>query len=299
MVLASEIARLLRAELHRGDVAIDKVCPLAEAKPGCLVFANVCPPESAMRLNAIGQLFVIAAPDVSDGRLTVPHVLVDRPRLAFARAVAAFFAPRRSVAIASTAVIGSNVRIGADVSIGHYSVIGDNVIIGERTEIRHHVVVGDNVVIGADCLVKSHAVVGEEGFGIVYDEQGHTVRVPHIGRLVIGDRVEIGAFNSVCQATIGTTVLGDGVKADDHVHFSHNCIVEHDSIFTAHSEVGAQVRVGHHAWFGPNSCTIEKTKVGPWGFIGIGSTVVRDVAADTIVFGNPARYARMRDNENE
>jgi UDP-3-O-[3-hydroxymyristoyl] glucosamine N-acyltransferase LpxD len=299
MVLASEVARLLHAELRHGDVAIDKVCPLGKAEPGCLAFANACSPEIAAKLNGTGRLFVIAASDVLDGRLAVPHIVVERPRLAFARAVAAFFAPRRPPAIAPTAVIGTNVRIGVDVCIGHYSVIGDNVVIGDRTEIRHHVVVADNVVIGADCLVKSHAVVGEEGFGVVYDEEDRTLRVPHVGRLVIGDRVEIGAFNSVCQATIGTTVLGDGVKADDHVHFSHNCIVEHDSILTAHSEVGAQVHVGHHAWFGPNSCTIEKTRIEPWGFIGIGSTVVRDVKSETVVFGNPARYARLRDRDKE
>ena len=299
MVLASEVARLLNVELRCGDVALDKVCPLTEAEPGCLAFANACPPEVAATLNRVGGSFIIAGSDVLDGRLAVPHVVVTRPRLAFARAVAAFFTARRPAAIAPTSVIGKNVRLGAEVSIGHYCVIGDNVTIGDRSEIRHHVVIADNVVIGADCLIKSHAVVGEEGFGIVYDEEDRTVRVPHLGRLVIGDRVEIGAFNSVCRATIGTTLLGDGVKADDHVHFSHNCLVEHDSILTAHSEVGAQVRVGHHAWFGPNSCTIEKTQIEPWGFIGIGSTVVRDVGPETIVSGNPARYVRLRDKDKE
>jgi UDP-3-O-[3-hydroxymyristoyl] glucosamine N-acyltransferase len=258
------------------------------------VFANSCTLAIAARLNACGSLLAIVGDGSSE--LAIPHLVVDRPRLAFARAVAAFFAPaRREPAIAPTAVLGCNVRLGNEVTIGHYTVIGDDVVIGDRTEIRHHVVIGDGVTIGADCLIKSHAVVGEEGFGIVYDEAGRTVRVPHIGRVIIGDRVEIGALNSVCRATIEETRLDEGVKADDHVHFSHNCIVEHDAILTAHSEVGAQVRVGHHAWFGPNSCSIENVTVAPWGFIGIGSTVIHDVAADTIVAGNPARPRRRRE----
>jgi UDP-3-O-[3-hydroxymyristoyl] glucosamine N-acyltransferase LpxD len=292
---ASEIARFLGAELRNGDMVVDRVRPLDEAEDGALVFAVDCTADVAHRLNGIGRIFAIVAADGAS-LLNICHVVVARPRLAFARTVAAFFMPPPAKpSIAPTAIIGQNVRIGEEVSIGHYSVIGDNVSIGDRTEIRHHVVIAPSVTIGSDCLIKSHAVVGEEGFGVAYDEEERTFRIPHIGRLVIGDRVEIGALNSVCRATIGVTSIGDGVKADDHVHFSHNCTVGDDSIFTAQSEVGAQVRVGHHAWFGPNSCTLEKITVEPWGFVGIGATVTRDVKEHTIVAGNPARRVGSRE----
>src|SRR5260370_7378833 len=111
MVLASEVACLLNVELRCGDVALDKVCPLTEAEPGCLAFANACPPEVAATLNRVGGSFIIAGSDVLDGRLAVPHVVVGRPRLAFARAVAPFFAARHPSPTPPTSAIATNLPL--------------------------------------------------------------------------------------------------------------------------------------------------------------------------------------------
>ena len=78
--------------------------------------------------------------------------------------------------------------------------------------LRQNVVIGRNVKIGRNCLIKSCSVIGEEGFGIEKDEQGNNLRLPHIGSVVIGDHVEVGALNTVASGIIDPTVIEDFVE---------------------------------------------------------------------------------------
>ena len=140
-------------------------------------------------------------------------------------------------------------------TIGEYSVIGNNVVIGDGTEIRHHVVIGANTVIGKDCLIKSNTVIGEEGFGFERDKQGLPTRIPHLGRVIIGHSVELGALNTVMKGTIDDTIIEDHVKTDDHVHIGHNVRIGRGCLITACSEISGSVEIGEMTWLGPN-CSV-------------------------------------------
>lgn len=291
---AAAIADFLGVPLHGPNVPVTHPRSLTSIDPGSMVFAKTCPAELVAQLNAVPGTIAVVPEAAGDG-LTGAHVRVPQPRVAFARVVAQFFADRRPGGdIASTAVVGQNVHLGQDVTVGQYTVIGDNVTIGDRTEIRHHVVIAPGVTIGDDCLIKSHAAIGEEGFGIVYDEAGDTLRVPHVGTVVIGNRVEIGCFTTVARATIDTTRVGDGTKTDDHVHIGHNSTVGDNCILTAYAEIGAEVVLEDHVWMGVKACTHKLVRIGAWGYVGMGAVVREDVPPRAVVVGVPARYLRDR-----
>ena len=227
------------------------------------------------------------------GNLSCSYVISDNPRLDFAQILQEFFAPEAISGIAETARIGRNVSLGKDVTIGEYSVIGNDVVIGDGTEVRHHVVIGDNTVIGRDCLIKSNTVIGEEGFGFERDEQGVSIRIPHLGKVIIGDNVEIGALNTVMRGTIDDTFIEDNVKTDDHVHIGHNVQVGKGCLITACAEISGSARIGDKTWLGPNSSIMNGITIGSNCFIGLGTVVTKSLSDNVVAAGCPARILRI------
>ena len=291
-VSGSQIAAFLGKSLVGKDFEVTGAAPLSKPEPNGLVFAAKYDPAAVEMLNATRDVLVLAAPEY-EGRLTTPHIITARARLDFAKVLQEFFAPRRASGIARTAVVAPSAVLGGDISIGHFSIIGEKVQIGDNTEIRHHVILGDNCIIGKNCLIKSHTVIGEEGFGFAFEDDGTPVRIPHLGHVVIGDEVEIGALNVVARATLAETAIGDHVKTDDHVFIGHNAVVGENTIITAAVEVGGSV-IGRNVWIGPQACIIEKIEIGDEALIGLGAVVTKSVEPNVVVVGNPARVLRKR-----
>jgi UDP-3-O-[3-hydroxymyristoyl] glucosamine N-acyltransferase len=191
--------------------------------------------------------------------------------------------------IARTAIVAPSARIAPGVSIGEYAVIGPSVEIGEGTVIRHHVVIDEGTRIGCRCLIKSHAVIGEEGFGIEFDESDMPVHLPHIGRVVIGDDVEVGVFCTIARATLAETVIGNFVKLDDHVHIAHNVVLDEGVLITAGATICGSVRIGRRAWIGPNAAINNSLSMAENTLAGIGAVVMWPAEAGEHLVGNPAR----------
>lgn len=293
-VRASEIAAFLGTALAGADLQVRGPAPLSRPDPGALLFATRFSPEMLERLNAAAGTLVIAHADFG-GQLAGAHVLSDNPRRDFARVAARFFVATPSgPAISPTAVVGAGARLGEGVRLGHRVVVADGVEIGDRTEVRDGVVLRAGTRIGRDCLIKSNTVIGDEGFGFDFELDGTPIRVPHFGGVRIGDRVEIGALNTVVRGTLEDTVVGDDVKTDDHVHIAHNCVIGPRTIITACAELSGSVTVGADAWIGPQAAVNNKVTVGDRAMLGLGAVANKDVPGGMIVIGNPARVLRPR-----
>jgi len=294
-IRALEIAKFLGKEIVGPDRDILKPCSIENCIEGGLIFIKRYDEDLLSKLSQRRELTAIVTEDYC-GKLPCTYIISANPRLDFARSVKAFFYPQESLPyIAKTAVIGKNVVLGEDVSIGEYSIIGDNVTIGDRTEIHHHVVINTGSHIGNDCCIKSNTIIGEEGFGFERDENGIPIRIPHLGRVIVGNNVEIGSLCSIGRGTLDNTIIGDNTKTDTHVHIGHNAIIGKSCIITACVEISGSARIGNNTWLGPNSSIMNGISIGNNCFIGLGTVVTKSLPDNVVAAGCPARIIRYND----
>lgn len=199
---------------------------------------------------------------------TTTCLLVEEPRLAFARLLERLYvrpaAPggvHASAVVDETAVIdqtarieaqvtiGAGARIGPRVVIGAGSVIGAKVAIGEDTRLLARVTVLDDSLIGARCVIQPGVVIGSDGFGLVR-ENGRWQRVAQVGRVVIGDDVDIGANTTIDRGALDDTVIADGVKLDNLVQIAHNVRIGEHSAVAGCAGLAGSSEVGRHCTLG-------------------------------------------------
>ena len=297
---AQIIADFLASPLMGKNIPVEAPATLDSAASRRVVFLKKLDEALLQKITGIPELLVIlplgfAAEQLPPGCSAIAHA---NPRFAFAQVLGKFFAKPKVTGIASTARVDPSARLGKDVVIGHYSVIGPGVVIGDRSEIRNHVVIASGVRIGADCLIKSGAVIGEEGFGFEKDEKGIQTRIPHVGSVTIGDRVEVGALTSICCGTVDNTVIGDDTKIDDHVFIAHNVKTGKNCVIIAAAEVSGSVTLGDNAWLAPACTIINGVSVGADALIGIGAVITKPVEPRAVMGGARAQLLRYLEVEN-
>lgn len=214
--------------------------------------------------------------DLEKIQLIVPHPLAAMVRLAEIMR----FQPSFGEGIHPTAVISKSAKIAEAVKIGPYCVIGDNckidagtilhanvtlypnVELGEKCEIHAGVVIRENVVLGKDCLIQAGAIIGGEGFGYIPDQKlGHR-RIPHMGAVNLGDRVDLGANASVDRGTLGDTIIGEASKLDSLVQIGHNNRLGKRVLVCAMSGIGGSGSIGDDSVVGGHVGIADHVKIG-------------------------------------
>lgn len=246
-----QIAETLGLQIMGGSEVADAtlitgVATLESAGAGDLAF--VARPAYAERLASTGAGCVIVPPALADSA-PVPALVCDQPHLAFARVATLLFpeppaAGRRHPSavvdgradvspdadVGAGAAVGPGSTVGPGVIIAPGAIVGANVSIGQHTRIGANVVIGDGTCIGARGRIQPGAIIGADGFG--YSWNGSMwVRVPQLGRVLVGDDVEIGANTTIDRGALDDTVLGDGVVLDNLIQVAHNVrIGDHTAI---------------------------------------------------------------------
>jgi len=234
--------------------------------------------------------FGIRLPERDD----ITYVLVDNPRLCFAKLLSKYYEQTAEFKIHPTVIIGKNCKLGK-VSIGPYAVIGDNVKIGDGSIIFPSVVISDNVKIGKNVIIKSNATVGQKGFGFEFDKNHIPISIPHIGGVKVGDDVEIGANSTICRGTLSNTVISDFVKIDDNVFIAHNVHIGPRTLIIACTEISGSAKIGSDCWLGPNCSIMNDITIGNKVLVGLGAVVIKSVPDNVVVAGNPARILRKNE----
>lgn len=288
---AAEIASFLAVPLTGRDCEVNTVASLDNVCTNSLTFSKARLTD-AMVVSM--RNICIITKELPDNTGENAFILVDNPRLAFAKVLAEFFVERKKPGIGQHTVIDPTAKIGKDVVIGNNCTIGRNVKIGDHTEIRNNVVISDGAKIGKHCLIRSSAVIGEEGFGFENEENGTPIRIPHLGSVEIDDFVEIGNFTAIARGTLKNTIIHSHVKIDNLVHIAHNCIIGENTMIIACAEVSGSAEVGKNSWLGVGCSTMQKIKVGDNCTIGIGSVVLKDVPTGAVILGNLAKINRMQ-----
>jgi UDP-3-O-[3-hydroxymyristoyl] glucosamine N-acyltransferase len=304
---ASAIAALVSGNLSGdGDALVHAVAPLDRAGAGELSF--LASRRYLPQFERSGAAVVLVPPDLADApgapstRISVarPHeaILALLPRL--------YRAPARERGVHETARIGRGVRLGDGVAIGPYVVIEDGASIGNRVVLDAHVVVGRGVAIGDDAhllpgvtlypgavigaRVRLHAGVrvASDGFGYVFRDGGHQ-KIPHVGRCIVEDDVEIGANSTIDRGSIDDTVIGAGSKIDNLVHVGHNvrigtlCLVMAQVGIAGSTRIGNGVILAGQAGIGGHLTIGDRVRIGGQG------GVMSDVPDGETWSGYPAR----------
>jgi UDP-3-O-[3-hydroxymyristoyl] glucosamine N-acyltransferase len=297
---AASIADLVGGKLvGDGSTTIDAIAPLDRAGPRDLSFLaseRYAPQFAASRVGV-----ALVAPALAEMQGSVrTRIVVDNPHDAMLRVLPMLYRePAMASGVHPTASIGRGARIGTGVSIGAGAVLGDGCTVGDGSMIGANVVIGAGVEIGAKCklfpnvvvypgsrlgsrvAIHGGAVIGSDGFGYVYRDNAHQ-KIPHVGRCLIGDDVEIGANTTIDRGSISDTSIGAGTKIDNLVQIAHNVRVGRLCLIVAQAGIagsavledgvviGGQAGLGGHITIGKGARAAAQS--GVFGDIPPGET---------------------------
>lgn len=188
--------------------------------------------------------------------------------------------------IHASVVIGANTIVGQGCVLGAGTVIGDNCRLGDHVRLFPNVVLYDDTVLGDRVIVHANAVLGSDGFGYRFD-QGRHVKVPHLGNVVVGNDVEIGAGTTIDRGTFQSTTIGDGTKIDNLVQIAHNCRIGKHNALAAQVGIAGSSTTGNYVFMGGQAGVRDHVKIGDGAVFGAKTGVFHDVAAGKRMFLYP------------
>ncbi|MBL4739508.1 MAG: UDP-3-O-(3-hydroxymyristoyl)glucosamine N-acyltransferase [Sneathiella sp.] len=233
-------------------------------------------------------------------------LVVKDPYKAYAIISAYFYPNQKSTGeIHPTAIISKDAKIGDGVSIGAYTVIENGVVIGDNTQVGTHCFFGENVKIGTDCLIRAHVSVryshigdhvtlysgvkiGEDGFGFAPDPSGH-IKIPQLGRVLIGSNVEIGGNTVVDRGAGPDTIIGDGCWIDNLCQIAHNVKMGRGCIMASQSGIAGSAVLEDYVVVGGQAGVSGHITIGMGAQIGGQAGVLSSVPSGAIYIGFPAR----------
>lgn len=215
-------------------------------------------------------------------------IVVDNPKMALAKVGNHFFVKRPSPGIHPTAIIDPDAIIGEKVCVGPYTVIG-KAMIGDECVIDSNVRIYDDVKMGKGCRIKAGAVIGGEGFGFEKDENGNKFRFPQIGRVIMGEDVEVGANTCIDRGALSDTMIGDHTKINNLCHIAHNNVIGRNVTITGCVNVSGSNVIEDNVWIAPNASIRGYIHLGEGCTVGMGAVATKDIPAGETWIGNPAR----------
>lgn len=301
-----EIAKLVQGVVI-GDAEL-RVCglsPIDNISINSLVFAEG---EENIKLAEQSPAAAILLAKEAKG-INKPMIQVQNPLKAFITLLHHFYPEfKQKTGVHPTAIIADDVILGPQVTIGPYTVIERGAMIGEHCVIKGHVNIGHHVKIGANSMIHpqvtiyDHSIIGErvtihastvigcDGFGYTPDEGRH-LKVPHVGRVVIENDVEIGANTVIDRAVMGETLIGEGTKIDNLVQIAHAVKLGKHNILCAFTGIAGSTVSGDHVIFAANVGVSDHVRIDDGVVLGARTGVPpkKHLRAGNVYLGNPAR----------
>ena len=309
-ITAEAIAALVSGELiGDGKAVVSGIAPLDRADASQLSILSSGRYAPMMATTKAGV--VLVDPEFRDAAGAArARIIVKQPLEKLLSLLPRFYPVETQVpGVASTARIGNGATIGQRVSIGEYAIIGANAKLADAVVIGSHSVVGDGASIGegarlwpgvtiypgatlgARTMIHSGARIGCDGFGYVFRDGAHQ-KIPHVGRCIIGDDVEIGANTTIDRGSIDDTVIGNGTKIDNLVQIAHNVRIGEKCLIISQAGVAGSVTIGDGAVLAGQAGISGHISIGAGARIAAQAGVFGDVPAGETWSGYPARPHR-------
>jgi len=288
-----EIVSNLGGELvSDNDVIISRVASLTNAHAGDISFLTDTKYLSALELT---QASAVILSDEHRHLTGLPRIVTDNPYAYFAK-LSDFLNPQQvhlpgvadsavinssaqvpaSCVIMANSVIAQNVKLGEGVVIGPGCIIGSGVEIQDHTELQANVVVYHDCVIGKRCVIAGGAVIGADGFGFA-NEDGRWVRIPQVGRVVIGDDVSIGANTTIDRGALDDTIIEQGVKLDNLIQIGHNCRIGAHTVIAGCVGIAGSARIGKHCRIGGAAMILGHLDIADGVTVSPGTMITRSL----------------------
>ncbi len=261
-----ELAEKTGASLSgSGDIIIDKVADITSGEKGSIVFVSNT--KYTKYLESTDAAAVIITEKMRQN-CNKPALVTDNPRAVFSRIALLLYPPAGvdpwisphaviaedaeidpSARIEACVVIQAGVTVGPGTWISPGCVLEKHVSIGANTRLFANVTIGEDCIIGHNNILHSGVVVGADGFGFVWDGDAY-VKVPQLGKVRIGNDVEIGANTSIDRGAIGDTIIENGVKIDNQIQLGHNDHVGEHTTISGHTGIAGSVKIGKNCIIG-------------------------------------------------
>ncbi len=332
-ITAGELATKFGLELRGDENAIVRgVAPIADAKPGQLAFYSTEQNSTAFKILPIEVLHktratvILLQPEQindapKDATLLVTNsprgnivkilgeIYREKPRFGVdldahvARGV--FFRARKTNYVGQFATIETGAVIEPNVKIYPGAYIGRNVTLGRGTIVYGGAHI-ENATIGADCVINANAVIGKDGFGYTRQD-GHNVFIPHVGRVVLGNRVSVGANSCIDRGAMTDTIVGDGTKIDNLCQVAHGVVIGKECFLASGVGLAGGTVIGDRVLLGGQVGIANGIHIGDDTEVGAKSGVFKNIPSNVKAMGYPAgigteffrHYAWIRKHIND
>ncbi|MBQ2511267.1 MAG: UDP-3-O-(3-hydroxymyristoyl)glucosamine N-acyltransferase [Bacteroidales bacterium] len=310
---AKELAQLVKGTIEGDEnTRVWKPCKIEEGEEGGITFLGN-PKYTHWIYEKKASIVIVRTDFVAEHPIDSTLIRVDNPYLAVAKLLHAFNQRNKppkgrsckssvgrhtkigkGIYMGPYAVVGRHCTIGDNVKIYPNACIGDNVKIGDGTIIYAGVKIYEGVEIGRNCILHAGCVIGADGFGFAPDGNGGWDKIDQIGNVILEDNVEVGANTCVDRATMGSTILHEGVKVDNLCQIAHNVVVGRHTAMASQVGIAGSCKVGEDCIIAGQAGLVGHITVGDHVTIGAQSGVTHSVDSNQSIFGSPAMEASKR-----
>ena len=289
-----EITAKLGGEVAGENVQVNQVASIDYAVEGEITFLV------NKRLGAslgVTKASAVILRGEDKGLTHLPKIITKDPYLYFAKISSLFNPPSelsfgisksasisRAASVPKEVSIGHNVTISSGASIGKYveiqanSFIGRDVLVGEGSKVLPNVTILQGCIIGENVIIHPGAVIGGDGFGIAREEE-KWIKIPQIGRVIIGNNCEIGSGTTIDRGALDNTIVEDGVKLDNQIQIGHNCRVGSNTAIAACVGIAGSVKIGSNCQIGGGAKISGHLEIGENVVISGGTFVAKSITA--------------------
>lgn len=299
-ITAKILSELTGGELvGNPDAVVKGVSKIDQSEPDTLsFFAN--PKYESYLYGCKSSVVLVAKTFQPQQNISATLIKVDDPYIAFTQLLKEYEKQQlpqysgvsEKASVHSKANLGSNIYIGDFAVIEEGAVIGDGAIIYPQTYIGKHVKIGASTIIypgvkiyyncevGEECIIHAGTIIGSDGFGHAPQADGSYQKIPQLGNVVIHNHVEIGANCTIDRATMGSTIIQEGVKLDNLIQVAHNCEIGAHTVIAAQTGISGSSKLGQHCVIGGQVGFVGHVKIANGTQIGAQSGIMKDITEE-------------------